>query len=319
VMKIWLEHGDVAVEDPDPADIAALIRTGVPFWLDIEDPTEVVIDQMAEHLGLHALAVEDSKQFAQRGKLQVYGDVAMMVGFGLDAERGEPVEVHCYLATGFIVTFHQAPSDALAALHRTGSLRAQLGAAPMRLLHHTITSLHDRFPLFIDGLEERLSKIERDMVDEPLDRHLVEIAAIRRTTEVLRRTLTPGREVAGRATVVMTLPGASDDDMLYATDVLDELGFIVTDLAAVGERCLALLGLHASLVSTRQGAASRQLAAVATIFLPITFVVGFFGMNFDVLINHFEQGWPIFVILGVLLNVVCIVSTLWLLRRRGWG
>ena len=62
--------------------------------------------------------------------------------------------------------------------------------------------------------------------------------------------------------------------MLYANDVLDELRLIVADLAAVSDRCLGLLGLHASLASNRQNAASRQLAAVATVFLPITFVVG---------------------------------------------
>jgi magnesium transporter len=186
------------------------------------------------------------------------------------------------------------------------------------VLHHAITSLHDQFPPFIDGLEERLSSIEQDLVNEPLDRHLLEIATIHQTADGLRRTLTPGRDLAARGTLVMTLPGASDDAMLYASDVLDELRLIVADLAAVSERCLALLGLHASLANNRLGVASRQLAAVATIFLPITFVVGFFGMNFEVLVNDFERGLPVFLLFGVLLNAACVVITLWWLRRRGW-
>ena len=318
-MRTWLEHDDVAIEDPDPAEVARLVAAGTPFWLDIEDPTDEMIDHMADRLSLHDLAVEDSERFDQRGKLVVYGDVAMMIGFGIDLASGDPVEVHAYISTGFLVTFRKQPSEALDELHRTGSLRRLLGAGdPLRVLHHAVTALHDPYGPYIDGLEERLAVVEQEMVGEPRDAHLVEIAAIRRRADWLRRTLTPGRDTAARTTIVMSLPGASDESLLYANDVLDELRLIVADLAAVSDRCLGLLGLHASLASNRQNAASRQLAAVATVFLPITFVVGFFGMNFDVLVGDLEEGWLAFLLLGVLLNVACVLVTQWWLRRRGW-
>jgi magnesium transporter len=90
------------------------------------------------------------------------------------------------------------------------------------------------------------------------------------------------------------------------------------DLAAVGQRAVAVIGLHASLAANRQAASGQHLAVVATIFLPITFLVGFFGMNFAVLVNDLQQGWATFVTFGMLLNVVCVVGTTWWLRRRGW-
>ncbi|WP_373873430.1 hypothetical protein [Actinoplanes octamycinicus] len=68
---------------------------------------------MAVRLGLHPLAVEDSKQFGQRGKLQVYGEVTMLVGFGLDEQLRETVEVHCYHTAGLLITLRRAPSPAL--------------------------------------------------------------------------------------------------------------------------------------------------------------------------------------------------------------
>lgn len=92
----------------------------------------------------------------------------------------------------------------------------------------------------------------------------------------------------------------------------------MADLAAISERCLGLLGLHTSLSSNSQGVASRQLAAIATIFLPITFIVGFFGMNFSVLVNDVIVGWPAFLLLGIGLNVACIVATFMWIGRRGW-
>jgi Mg2+ and Co2+ transporter CorA len=72
-VRSWIDHAGEVVEEPSPSLVAQLVGAGQPFWLDIENPTDEVIDRLAAHLGLHPLAVEDSKQFEQRGKLQVYG------------------------------------------------------------------------------------------------------------------------------------------------------------------------------------------------------------------------------------------------------
>ena len=82
MMRSWIDHAGGVVWDPSPSLIAQLVAAGPPFWLDIENPTDEIIDQLAAWLGLHPLAVEDSKQFGQRAKLQVYGNAAMLVGFG---------------------------------------------------------------------------------------------------------------------------------------------------------------------------------------------------------------------------------------------
>lgn len=318
-MYSCLEYGDRIVEEPDAADIAALVRADTPFWLDIEQPTDAVIDRMAEALELHPLAVEDSKEFEQRAKLVVYGDLVMIVGFGLDPRHGTPVEVHGYLTERFLVTFRRSHSETLARLHTAGSLRRLLGGQPIRILHHLATELHDDFPPYIEQLQGRLRAVETAMLEEPRHEQLAEIISVQRLADNLRRTLTVGRELAARSTVAVSLPGDTTDAGLYAGDIADELRLIVGDLAAVGDSCVAALALHASLANNRQADASRRLAAVATVFLPVTFVVGFFGMNFDVLINDLEQGWPAFVVFGVLLNVVLVVTTSWWLGRRGWS
>ena len=88
--RSWIDHSGEVVWEPAPSLIAQLIEAGQPFWLDIENPTDEIIDQLAIRLGLHPLAVEDSKQFGQRAKLQVYGNGAMLVGFGLDKQLRDP-------------------------------------------------------------------------------------------------------------------------------------------------------------------------------------------------------------------------------------
>ena len=95
-MRSWLDYADGAVEDPPPAIVEELVRAGTPCWLDVEDPTDEVMDRLATGLTLHPLAVEDSKQFGQRASLSIYGDVAMIVAFWLHQEFRELIEVHCY-------------------------------------------------------------------------------------------------------------------------------------------------------------------------------------------------------------------------------
>jgi magnesium transporter len=317
-VRSWIDHSGEVVWDPAPSLVAQLVEASQPFWLDIENPTDEVIDQLATLLGLHPLAVEDSKQFGQRAKLQIYGNGAMLVGFGLDEQLHEPVEVHCYYTTGFLVTLRRAPSPALDALRGAGSVHPQLASDPIRALHPVISSLYTQFSALVLGLDERLDVLEQRVLREADDQELAEITAIRHHVAVIRRTLTPGQDLAARTPLIQSLPGATSETQLYAEDINDELQQVVAGLTAIEERCAALLGLHAALASKHTAVVSRRLAAVATIFLPISFLAGFFGQNFSVLIASI-QGWPAFLVLGVGLSVGCVAVTVFVLSRRGWN
>ena len=317
-MRSWIDHDTQVVEEPSPSLVERLVEAGEPFWLDIENPTEEIIDRLATRLGLHPLAVEDSKQFGQRGKLQIYGDVAMMVGFGLDQQIREPVEVHCYYTARFLITLHRAPSPALDGLRREASVRPLLQTAPIQAMHRLVSSLHAPFPAFVLGLDERLDALEQRVLREADDDDLTEITAIRHQAAAMRQTLTPGRDLTSRMPLVLSLPGATPDTRMYVEDLSDELQRFVADLTAIEERCITLLGLQASLSGNHLAVVSRRLAAVATIFLPISFLTGFWGENFNVLTGTIEQGWAAFLILSVGLTLTCILVTIFLLSRRRW-
>jgi magnesium transporter len=317
-VRSWIDHAGEVVWEPSPSLIAQLVAAAQPFWLDIENPTDEVIDELASRLGLHPLAVEDSKQFGQRAKLQVYGNGAMLVGFGLDEELREPVEVHCYYTTGFLITLRRAPSPALDALRGAGSVPPQLGGDPIRALHPLISSLYTQFSALVLRLDERLDTLEQRVLREADDHELAEITGIRRRAAVIRRTVSPGRDLAARTPLIQSLPGATSETQLYAEDISDELQQVVVNFTAIEERCIALLGLHAALASKHLATVSRRLAAVATIFLPISFLAGFFGQNFSVLVGSI-QGWPAFLVLGVGLSVACVAVTVFVLSRRGWN
>ena len=317
-MRSWVDHGTDLLEELSPSLVGQLIEAGRPFWIDIESPTDEIIDRLAAHLGLHPLAVEDSKQFGQRGKLQIYGSVAMMVGFGLDQQMREPVEVHCYYTTGFLITLHRAPSPALDALRREASLRPLLETSPAQAVHRLASSLHAPLPAFILRLDERLDAVEQRVLRDADDDDLTEITAIRHQAAEMRQTLTPGRDLTSRMPLVLSLPGATPETQMYFEDLSDELQRIVADLTAIEERCITLLSLQASLAGNHLAVVSRRLATVATIFLPISFLTGFWGENFNVLTGTVEKGWAAFLILSVGLTTACILVTIFILTRRRW-
>jgi magnesium transporter len=318
-VRSWIDQAGEVVWDPSQSLVAQLVEAGQPFWLDIEDPADEVIDQLATLLGLPPLAVENSRQFGQRAKLQVYGNGVMLVGFGLDEQLREPVEVHCYYTTGFLVTLRRAASPALDALRRAGPVQPQPGSDPIRALHPVISSLYTQFSALCLQLDERLDALEQQVLREADDQELAEITTIRHRAAVTRRIVTPGRDLAARMPLILSLPGTTSQTQLYAEDISDQLQQAVAGLTAIEERCSALLVLHASLASKHLAVVSRRLAAVATIFLPISFLAGFWGQNFNVLTGTIEKGWPAFLVLGVGLSAACAGVTTFVLSRRSWN
>jgi magnesium transporter len=317
-MRSWINYGTQIVEGPSPSLVGQLVEAGQPFWLDIENPADQIIDQLAARLGLHPVAVEDSKQFGQRAKLQLYGSVAMIVGFGLDQQLREPVEVHCYYTTSFLITLRRAPSPALDALRRDASVPQLLGTDPIQAVYRLVSSLHAPLPAFVLRLDERLDALEQRVLRDADDDDLTQITAIRHQAAAMRQTLTPGRDLTSRMPLILSAPGATPETQIYVEDLSDELQRFVTDLTAIEERCITLLSLQASLAGNHLAVVSRRLAAVATIFLPISFLAGFWGENFNVLTGDVEKGWAAFLILGVGLNVACVLVTVFILTRRRW-
>jgi magnesium transporter len=263
------------------------------------------------------LKAAGSRQFGQRAKLQVYPNGAMLVGFGLDDQLREAVEVHCYCTTGYLITLRRAASPALDGLRQAGPSpgwrRPDPGTASSdQLALHPVRRAGP-------GAGRTTGYARPAGGARGRRRGTGEISAIHRRAAQVRRTLTPGRDLAARAPLIQSLPGATSETPLYAEDISEQLAQVVTDFTAIEERCSALLGLHSALVSKHLATVSRRLAAVATIFLPISFLAGFWGQNFNVLTGSIEPGWPAFLVLGLGLSLACVAVTVFILRRRNWN
>jgi magnesium transporter len=288
------------------------------FWLDLHGPSAEDIALLRDPFGFHPLAVEDSEHFGQRPKAEDYEDFVFLVVYGWSPDEDGLVEVHCFLSKRFLVTVRrdEAPSlDALRARFERDLGRFPEGAA---VLYEVIDSLvDDLFPV-LEQLDDRLDLIEEHMFASPKPEHLEDIFAMKRRLVRLRRVVAPQRDLLGRiAGGAVELPGLNTETERYFRDVYDHLVRLSEAIDGDREMMNAAIDAYLSTASNRLNVTTKQLAVIATIFLPLTFVTGFFGQNFGWMVDNIE-GWEMFVVLGLGLEVLTLLALVVFFRLRGW-
>jgi magnesium transporter len=176
----------------------------------------------------------------------------------------------------------------------------------------------DEFFPVLEQLDDRLDLIEEHMFASPKPEHLEDIFAMKRRLVGLRRVVAPQRDLVARIVGGgVELPGMTSDTERYFRDVYDHLVRLSEAIDGNHEMMNAAIGAYLSTASNRLNVATKQLTVIATIFLPLTFVTGFFGQNFGWMVDHVDS-WEMFVALGLGLEVVTLVALLALFRLRGW-
>jgi magnesium transporter len=299
-------------------EIERRLRSGRFFWLDLHRPTASDFELLREVFGFHPLALEDSEQFGQRPKADEYDDFVFLVVYGWAPDEDGLVEVHCFFSDRFLVTVRRDEAPAFEAL-RDRLARGEPGPDERALLLHRIMDgLVDSFFPALSDFDERLDRIEDEMFDRPNDAQLQEIFSMKRRLVKLRKAVTPQRDLFGRlASGDLELPGMTRETERYFRDVYDHLIRLSEMIDTYRDLMTASIDVYLSAGSNRLNAVMKQLTAIATVFLPLTFVTGFFGQNFPWMVDHIG-GWPAFLGFGIGLQVVTLAALFALFKRRGW-
>ncbi len=288
------------------------------FWLDLHDPTAEDLELLGDVLGFHALALEDSAHFDQRPKLEEYDDFVFLVLYGHAPDEDGLVEVHCYVSEQFLVTLRRDDSPALAALHRSYAGGRDVHPDPVRMLHRVADALVDSFFPALSHFDDRLELIEDDLIRSPKPAHLQDVFTMKRRLARLRKVIVPQRDLLGRlASGAAELPQSSPEVERHFRDVYDHLIRLAEMIETSREVMTAAVDVYLSSSSNRLGEVTKQLAVIATIFLPLTFITGFFGQNFPWLVEHIGGLWS-FVALGIGTQLVGALILLVYFKRRGW-
>lgn len=300
------------------ASLAERLGVGDCFWLDILDPGEDDFALLRRTFGFHELTVEDSEQFGQRPKVEGYDDFVFLVVYGWTPDDDDLVEVHCFYAERYLVTVHRDASPTL------DGLRAKLERDPARfpegamLLYAVMDRLVDDFLPALEQLGEELDAIEERVFTGPKREQLEDIFQMKRRLVRFRRVLAPQRELLARLTSgTEELPGMSIEAERHFRDVYDQLVRLAEEIDGDRELANAAIDAYLSTASNRLNVTTKQLTVIATIFLPLSFLTGFFGQNFSWMVDEISS-WQAFVLFGIGLEVLTVAALLVLFRLRGW-
>ncbi|GAB6858687.1 magnesium transporter CorA family protein [Microbacterium xylanilyticum] len=294
------------------------------FWLDLVAPSPGDVQRLGTLLGWHPLSIEDTQRMGQRPKLDVYGDEALLVlqaavEMHPEDENDHPLEeVHCHLSGEFIVTVHgerfQDLRQVRALLERSTAPKTE-----RYYVYKIIDVIVDSyFPVLAD-LDEEINDLEDAIVAGGGRKELQQTFGLKRLLLKLRRAVVPMRDLFARqAEVITDLAGLEADSHDYFRDIYDHLIRITDELDGYHEMVSGCTDLYLSTVANRQGETSKQLAIIASIFLPLSFLTGFFGMNFDWSIAHVLSGPWSFFLLGIGSMVVSSAIMWWWFRHKGW-
>ena len=226
--------------------------------------------------------------------------------------------MHCFFAERYLVTVHRDVSPTIDALVSKLERNADPVPAGALLLHEVIDRLVDGFFPIVQQLNEELDAIEERIFASPQREQLEEIFRLRRRLVRLRRVVVPQRDVVGRlSTGGLDLPGMTNEAERYFRDVYDHLVRLTEEIDGGREMTSSAIDAYLSTSSNKLNATTKQLTVIATIFLPLSFITGFFGQNFGWMVGEVSS-WQAFVLLGIGLELLMVVALLAVFRTRGW-
>jgi magnesium transporter len=313
------EEGPVSLEEA-----AARREQGGFVWLGLFEPGPDELAEVQAAFGLHELAVEDAQTFHLRPKVELYdGGIQLVIlrtaRYDDAAEEVEFGKISVFLAPTFVITVRQGVGSELRGARQRLEQRPELlTAGTSSALWAILDQVVDGYAPVVAGLEHDIDQIEATVFSgtvAPTER----IYSLRREATDFYRAVHPLLGVVGTVERRMAAPELQP----YLRDVKDHVLLVDEEVAAqrdllgtVLEANMAVISVEQTKVSVQQNATIEQLTILATVFLPLTFVTGFFGQNFGWLVQHIASP-AAFVFFGLGgLVVPLVLLYLWLRSRR---
>jgi magnesium transporter len=308
------------LESIDREAIAELLARDEYFWLDLTDPDPTQAAALGEVLSFHPLPLEDMLKRGQRPKLDDYDEYMFLVYYGVGGggEIGavELEEVHAFLSGGYIVTSHRRPCPALEEARQR--LSAQEPRSEQFVVYRVIDGLTDSFFPVLDRLDDQIERLDDEIFERPTPAQLQQITELRRELVELRRVVSPQRDLLARGIDdILEIPGLEADSRNYFRDVYDHAIRISDQIDSYRDLLAGTRDAYLSVVSNRLNQITKQLTVVATIFLPLSFIVGFFGQNFRWLVVNIDSAGA-FWVLGIGSLLASVVGLLFWFRRGSY-
>ena len=312
--------------DLEPEQCQGYLTDANITWIHIQgNPTPDALTSLGQAFGVHSLHLEDILNTGQRPKIDIVDNQTFII-LSLPRYEFDQVvveQVSLFLSSKTVITFCTGENDPFAPiferLHKAvGKLRKR---GEDYLFYSLIDTIIDHgFPV-LEIYAERIESMEEILLDNPTQSTLQQVHQLRRELLLLRRRVWPHREVVNELLRDADDANIEDETQIYLRDCYDHTICILELLETYREMTAGMLEVYLSSLSNKMNEVMRVLTVIATLFIPPTFVVGVYGMNFD---RHSgplsmpELAWPYGYLLVWLIIAVMISGMLVYFRRKHW-
>lgn len=325
-IRVLAWKGDVLeeIEYSDVAELNVIAERNDVTWIDVEGLADLpLLQSIGDAFDIHPLVLEDITGVHSRAKIDRYGDacfvVARMSSIVNDEVQSEQLSI--FVAKSVVITFQEGlEGDSFDPLRR----RIRGGATDLRtsgadyLLYSLLDSVIDGYFPVLEALGEHVERLEETLLASPTNHLMGEIHSLKRVMLGARRSVWPMREVLTSLTRDDT-GLIADDTRTYLFDTYDHCVQVIDLLETYRELASGLVDLYLSTMSNRMNEVMKVLTVIASIFIPLSFIAGFYGMNFTgsqwaMPELRWKYGYEFAIALMVIVFVVQIVF----FRRKGW-
>jgi len=305
---------------PSPGELPEIPCEGETAWIDITGLHDApFLAEAAEKFGIHPLVLEDICNTGQRAKTEDYGDyqyiVVKMVTWDEENGQIEVEQVSFVLFENLLITFQERPGDLFEPVRqrlRQGKGRLRRQGADY-LTYSLLDAIVDGYFLLIEKIGDQVEAIEGELLDGPATETSAKIHELRREMIFLRKAAWPLRDAVSSLERGDRFAGSAT--AVYMRDLYDHVIQVIDGIETIRDILAGMLDIYLSSVSNRMNEVMKVLTIIATIFIPLTFIAGVYGMNF-VFMPELEWKWAYPAVLGVM-----VATALWMLaffRKKGW-
>jgi magnesium transporter len=303
----------------DPAWLAP--GSGMLVWVDLFNPTpdegKTILHDVFH---FHDLAVEDAMSALQFPKVETYGDYLYVILHRIDFEAPEHCfrthDVDFFLGANYLVTIHSGDSRSISQVAEICQRNSMaLGEGTAALMHRIVDAIVDNYRPEVDELESRLDSLEQQVFESSNANFAKSILNFKKDVASLRRVVQPQRDVVGR--LARREFALIDEQMAYRfRDVHDHLVRLVDESLFFQDRISSLLDANLAIVSNQLNSVMKILTVIATVFMPLTFITGLYGMNVE--LPHLGLGGTamFWLLMGLMTGIVAVMLVYF--RKRGW-
>lgn len=285
------------------------------YWIDFQEPAEEEIDLLRNPLSFHPLAIEDCIHTLQRPKLDYYDNYTFFVTQSLNQQTFTREEIDFFLGENYIVSFHLQPSTEIEEVWNRLAVSANIEKwEPTHVLYLVLDKMVDNYFPLVYKIEERLNEIDQNSKGRTMEALLEDLFDTRHHLLSLRHTITPMRDLIYRvlnSQRITSIEGKRE----YYSDIHDHLLKLTEMIEANRELTTDIRDSYISINSHQTNHVMKVLTVITTIFMPLTFIAGLYGMNFDYM-PELTWKYGYFATIGLMI-LVAIGMSVWF-KKKGW-